>query len=217
MTFDLFEHLEPPEVVRENLAPGAVILRHFVLPQARTILAQVAAVVKCSPFRHMTTPGGYGMSVAMTNCGDYGWVTDRQGYRYSDEDPLTGKPWPPIASLLYQLAVAAAEQGGFSDFQPNVCLINRYAIGAKMSLHQDKDEKNFTYPIVSMSFGLPAVFQFGGLSRSDTVQKCLLTQGDVVVWGGASRLAYHGILPVKAGHHPDTEDCRINLTFRQID
>ncbi|QBH96896.1 DNA oxidative demethylase AlkB [Limnobaculum zhutongyuii] len=216
MTFDLFEHLEPPDVVREEFAPGAVILRHFVLPQAKAILAEVAIVVEYSPFRHMTTPGGYAMSVAMTNCGDYGWVTDHQGYRYSAEDPLTGKSWPPIAPLLYQLAVEAAVQGGFPDFQPNVCLINRYAIGAKMSLHQDKDEKNFDYPIVSMSFGLPAIFQFGGFSRSDSVQRCLLTQGDVVVWGGSSRLAYHGILPVKAGYHSDTGDCRINLTFRKV-
>ncbi|GKX62145.1 alpha-ketoglutarate-dependent dioxygenase AlkB [Pragia fontium] len=216
MNFELFDQSEPPDTFCQILASGAVILRHFALHQAEQILSEVSRVSEQMPFRHMITPGGYEMSVAMTNCGRFGWVTDRSGYRYSELDPLSGKAWISMPPICYQLAVEAASQAGFNDFQPDACLINRYDIGAKMSLHQDKDEPDLNHPIVSMSFGLPAKFQFGGLSRSDKTQNVMLTHGDVVVWGGESRLAYHGILPIRKGYHPATGEHRINLTFRQI-
>lgn len=215
MTFDLFENQELPPLGKEHLAPGAVLLRAFAYADAALILEQMALISARSPFRHMTTPGGYDMSVAMTNCGNYGWVTDRRGYRYTDRDPITQNCWPEMPNTFYQLAINAAREGGFDQFQPDVCLINRYAVGAKMSLHQDKDETDFAQPIVSLSFGLPAIFQFGGMLRSDTLKKVLLTHGDVVVWGGDSRLVYHGILPIKDGDHRLTGPYRINMTFRK--
>lgn len=215
MTFDLFDHQELPPLDKEHLAPGAVLLRGFAYADAALILEETSLISASSPFRHMTTPGGYDMSVAMTNCGNYGWITDRRGYRYTDLDPLSQHRWPEMPTVFYQLAINAAREGGFNHFRPDVCLINRYAVGAKMSLHQDKDETDFTQPIVSLSFGLPAIFQFGGMVRSDTPKKVLLTHGDVVVWGGDSRLVYHGILPVKDGYHRLTGPYRINMTFRK--
>ena len=155
------------------------------------------------------------MSVAMTNCGDLGWVTDQQGYRYQPISPETLRQWPAMPDLFRTLAIHAAREAGFSDFMPDACLINRYQIGAKMSLHQDKDEEDFGQPIVSISLGLPAVFQFGGLERSDKTQRVNLPHGDIVVWGGPARLRYHGILPLKAGEHPLTGQYRFNLTFRK--
>jgi alkylated DNA repair protein (DNA oxidative demethylase) len=163
----------------------------------------------------MQTPGGKTMSVAMSNCGDAGWVSDRRGYRYDALDPLTGRTWPAMPDLFVTLASDAAERGGFARFTPDVCLINRYEIGARMALHQDRDEGNFTAPIVSISLGLPAVFLWGGRQRSDRPRKYPLTHGDVVVWGGPSRLNFHGVMPVKAGLHPTLGPFRYNLTFRR--
>ncbi|MCV3304722.1 DNA oxidative demethylase AlkB, partial [Leclercia adecarboxylata] len=168
-----------------------------------------------SPFRQMVTPGGYTMSVAMTNCGGLGWTTNTRGYLYSPVDPLTDAHWPPMPDVFAALCHDAACAASYPDFQPDACLINRYAVGAKLSLHQDKDEADLRAPIVSVSLGLPAVFQFGGLRRNDPLQRLLLEHGDVVVWGGPSRLFYHGIQPLKPGVHPLTGDCRYNLTFRQ--
>ena len=175
-------------------------------------LQQVEAV---APFRHMVTPGGYRMSVAMTNCGQAGWVSDRTGYRYDAVDPDTGSGWPPIPAVFEHLATGAARAAGFADFTPDVCLINRYEPGAKLSLHQDKDERDFSAPIVSVSLGLPAVFLFGGLRRSDRPRRIRLESGDVVVWGGPARLVYHGVAPLAEGEHSLTGRCRINLTFRK--
>ena len=175
----------------------------------------VNAVAAAAPFRKMTTPGGFSMSVAMTNCGDLGWVTDRRGYRYERADPVSGLAWPAMPEVFLKLAVNAAKDAGYEGFVPNACLINRYEPGAKMSLHQDKDEKDFTNPIVSVSLGLPATFQFGGQNRSDPVRKYLLQHGDVVVWGGPSRLFYHGVLTLKDGVHDSVGRARINLTFRR--
>ncbi|WP_019444078.1 DNA oxidative demethylase AlkB, partial [Brucella abortus] len=187
---DLFDNLN----TREIMAPGAVLLRGFALACEESILSAVARVCAAAPFRHMTTPGGYRMSVAMTNCGPVGWVTDRTGYRYSPADPETGKPWPSMPDTFLALAQDAARQAGYPDFTPDACLINRYKPGARLSLHQDKDERNFSNPIVSVSLGLPATFQFGGMKRTDPITKYILHHGDVVVWGGPSRLFYHGIL-----------------------
>ncbi|CFR25603.1 DNA oxidative demethylase AlkB [Yersinia kristensenii] len=213
MTMDLFSQL-PNEPWVEELAPGALVLHHFVSEQAPSLLAEVTAITTVAPLRHLITPGGYRMSVAMSNCGSVGWVSDARGYRYSPIDPLTEMRWPAMPESFMALAISAARQAGFLHFQPNACLINRYEVGAKLSLHQDKDELDLRQPIVSVSLGLPAVFQFGGASREAKCQKVLLSEGDVVVWGGPSRLNYHGVLPVKAGFSPSAGAYRINLTFR---
>ena len=199
----------------EPLATGATILRKFALQGEAAILDAIRDVVAKAPFRQMITPGGYRMSVAMTNCGALGWVTDRSGYRYDAMDPVSGLPWPAMPEPLLNLATSAASEAGFQNFAPDACLINRYQTGARLSLHQDKDEKDFSQPIVSVSLGIPAVFQFGGLNRSDKTTRVQLTHGDIVVWGGPARLRYHGVLALKEDHHPLVGDHRINLTFRK--
>ncbi|WP_337014295.1 DNA oxidative demethylase AlkB [Leclercia sp. AS011] len=209
---DLFADAEPWQ---EPLAPGAVILRRFALARDAALMQGIEQVASASPFRQMVTPGGYTMSVAMTNCGGLGWTTNQRGYLYSPEDPLTEAHWPPMPDAFATMCHAAAREAGYPDFQPDACLINRYAVGAKLSLHQDKDEADLRAPIVSVSLGLPAIFQFGGLRRNDPLQRLLLEHGDVVVWGGPSRLFYHGIQPLKPGLHPLTGEYRYNLTFRQ--
>lgn len=215
MNLDLFDHPDFHPHWREELAPGAVVLRGGALRDDTALLAEIDRIAGLVPFQYRATPGGYAMSVAMTNCGEVGWVTDRQGYRYQTTSPESQQPWPPMPELFRTLAVEAAEQAGFDGFAPDACLINRYQPGAKMSLHQDKDEHDFGAPIVSVSLGLPAIFQFGGMERSDKTQRVTLTHGDIVVWGGPSRLRYHGILPLKAGEHPLTGGYRFNLTFRK--
>lgn len=223
MTRDLFDNsIDDPigdqthrRAGSENLCADAVLLRGFALQEEREILDAVAHVAADAPFRQMATPGGFRMSVAMTNCGALGWVTDRRGYRYAARDPVSGKPWPAMPEALQSLAMRAAEAAGFSGFIPDACLINRYAPGARMSLHQDKDEQDFGQPIVSVSLGLPAIFLFGGLKREDKALRVPLLHGDVAVWGRTARLRYHGIAPLKNGSHPLTGDCRINLTFRK--
>lgn len=203
------------ESVDERLGPAAIVLRGFALPFEESLVVGLSEVTSTAPFRHMVTPGGHRMSVAMTNCGESGWITDRTGYRYGAQDPETGRPWPPMPNGFWDLAVRAAATAGFMDFVPDACLINRYEPRAKLSLHQDRDERDFAAPIVSVSLGLPAVFQFGGLERADPVRRVLLSHGDVVVWGGPDRLRYHGVLPLKTGHHPLLGPFRINLTFRK--
>lgn len=209
---DLFENLEPRE---EPLGPGAVLLRKFALAEETAILADLSQVTSQAPFRHMITPGGFRMSVGMSNCGSLGWVTDRSGYRYDPVDPLSGLPWPPMPESFSMLAFSAAKAAGFENFHPDACLINRYEPGAKLSLHQDKDEHDFTQPIVSVSLGIPAVFLFGEMTRSARTARINLNHGDVAVWGGPARLRYHGILPLKHSTHPVLGACRINLTFRK--
>ena len=200
----------------EQLAPGAWLLRGFARDVASTLLQDVGHVAEVAPFRHLVTPGGYTMSVAMTNCGRVGWTSEARGYRYASSDPGPGRQWPDLPDSFADLARRAAETAGFPDFDPDACLINRYAPGARLSLHQDRDENDRTAPIVSVSLGLPAVFQFGGLSRSDRPARYRLEHGDVVVWGGPSRFAYHGVLPVADGYHPETGNLRINITFRKV-
>jgi alkylated DNA repair protein (DNA oxidative demethylase) len=216
MMQDLFAHAGIVEPALQAIAEGAVLLRGRALTDGASLLAALDAVVAAAPFRHMVTPGGFTMSVAMTNCGTAGWVTDRRGYRYQPDDPESGRPWPAMPEVFFRLATEAAAEAGFPGFAPDACLINRYEPGAKMSLHQDKDERDFGNPIVSVSLGLPAVFQFGGLARSDKTLKVPLEHGDVVVWGGPARLAFHGILPLKEGEHPLLGRKRINLTFRRV-
>lgn len=209
---DLFSEEAPWS---EPLANGAVILRRRARDEAKPLMLLVEAVAAKNPFHHRITPGGHRMSVAMTNCGDFGWSTDSRGYRYSERDNLTGRQWPTMPEQFKALATACAAEAGFTDFYPDACLINRYEPGAKLTLHQDKDEQDLKQPIVSVSLGLPAIFQFGGFLRSDATQRVLLEHGDIVVWGGPSRLRFHGILPLKPGNHAMTGAFRYNLTFRR--
>lgn len=209
----LFESL-PPEAAREELAPGAWMLRGFALDVAEKLLEEIERIAASSSFRHLVTPGGKSMSVAMTNCGTVGWFSDRRGYRYTEVDPETGRRWPKMPGVFSQLAREAAHAAGFSDYAPDVCLINRYEPGARLTLHQDQDERDRRAPIVSVSLGLPATFLFGGPKRQDPQRRVPLAHGDVVAWGGPSRMRYHGVLPVRDGEHPLTGPRRYNLTFR---
>jgi DNA oxidative demethylase len=197
------------------MAEGAVLLRGLARPVEADLIADLRDIVAQAPFRHMVTPGGHQMSVSMTNCGPLGWVTDRTGYRYDANDPLAAKPWPAMPRSFRELAAQAADQAGFGRFAPDACLINRYQPGARMSLHQDKDEADFGAPIVSVSLGLPAIFLFGGLKRGDKSRRFRLEHGDVVVWGGPARLAFHGVAPLADGEHASMGRQRINLTFRK--
>ena len=172
-------------------------------------------MVALSPWRRVVTPGGKPMSVDMTNCGDCGWVSDRRGYRYESTDPVTGVPWPTMPESFRSLAAGAAAAVGFAHFDPDACLVNRYVPGAKMALHQDRDERDMTQPIVSVSLGLPITFMFGGPVRSDPTTRIVLEHGDVVVWGASSRLFFHGVGTLRAGLHPVTGAARVNLTFRR--
>ena len=201
--------------VREAISEGAMLLRGFAGEFAPRLMSDLAAIVEAAPFRHMVTPGGFRMSVAMTNCGQAGWVSDAKGYRYDAGDPVTGMAWPAMPAAFRQLAADAAREAGYQGFEADACLINRYQPGARLTLHQDRNERDYTAPIVSVSLGLPAVFLFGGASRKDRPRRMRLESGDVVVWGGATRLAYHGIASLKDGEHPLTGRCRINLTFRK--
>lgn len=198
----------------EELAPGAWVLRGFALEVAATLLADIAGVAAASPFRQLVTPGLKTMSVAMTNCGSVGWFSDRHGYRYTPLDPATGHAWPALPDAFVQLARAAAGAAGFDNYAPDVCLVNRYEVGTRLTLHRDHDERDRHAPIVSVSLGLPARFLWGGLARSDPQQRIRLMHGDVVAWGGPSRMRYHGVLPVKPGEHALTGARRYNLTFR---
>lgn len=220
MTGCLFDEAPTPYGTLEQIAPGATILRGFALPAAAALMQGVAAVIATAPLRHLVTPGGQTMSVAMSNCGPLGWVSDSRGYRYSATDPLSNQPWPAMPAGFMTLAASAAAEAGFAGFTPNACLINRYEPGARMGLHQDRDEGgkagDFSAPIVSVSLGLSAVFLFGGLQRKDKTTRWPLLHGDVVVWGGLSRLAFHGVAPMKEGEHAALGAQRINLTFRCV-
>jgi alkylated DNA repair protein (DNA oxidative demethylase) len=197
------------------LGDGAVLLAGFAHPMQTQLLAALDGVVAAAPFRHLITPGGFRMSVAMTNCGDVGWVSDRTGYRYDPIDPDSGRRWPAMPRVFADLAARAAEHAGFGKFTADACLVNRYDPGSRLSLHQDRNERDFAAPIVSVSLGLPALFLFGGLRRTDRPLRMPLQHGDVVVWGGPARLAFHGVAELKDGLHPLLGRQRINLTFRK--
>lgn len=203
------------EEARVRLGAQAQILRGWALDAAPELLDGVAAVERAAPFRHMVVPGGRRMSVAMSNCGALGWVADRRRYRYEAIDPDSGRPWPPMPASFLRLAGEAAAAAGFPDFTPDACLINRYLPGTRLSLHQDKDERDFGAPIVSVSLGMEAVFLWGGMRRSDRCAKVRLRHGDVVVWGGTDRLRYHGVAPLEDEPHALLGSRRINLTFRK--
>lgn len=210
----LDEGMDEPAMDPE-LGPDVALLRGFALAEAAAILRAVDAVITASPLRKLLTPGGRRMSVAMTNCGRLGWTSDRRGYRYVQRDPAGDRPWPAMPTVLRELAVRAALTAGFSGYTPDACLINHYDPGARMSLHQDRDERDLGAPVVSLSLGLPATFLLGGAERSDATVRLPLRHGDVLVWGGRSRLRFHGVLPLKTGHHPIVGAHRLNLTFRR--
>ncbi len=212
---DLFDSVPGLRPSRQDIADGAVLLRGLAARGESELVAALHDVAAQAPFRHMVTPGGHQMSVAMTNCGSLGWITDRSGYRYGESDPETAKPWPAMPRSFRELAGQAAAEAGFGGFSPDACLINRYQPGARMALHQDRDEHDFGAPIVSVSLGLPAIFLFGGLKRSDKPRRLRLEHGDVVVWGGPARLAFHGVAPLADGEHALMGRQRINLTFRR--
>jgi alkylated DNA repair protein (DNA oxidative demethylase) len=214
MTGDLFNAPANGGATYE-LGPGAWLLRGFATPLEAALAEAVAGVAAAAPFRHMLTPGGFRMSVAMTNCGSNGWVSDVHGYRYAAVDPDSGRPWPPLPRVLTELAAGAAAAAGFGAFVPDACLVNRYEPGARLTLHQDKNERDFSQPIVSVSLGLSAVFLLGGLRRKERPLRLTLEHGDVVVWGGPSRLRYHGVAALRAAHHPFAGASRINLTLRR--
>ena len=214
-TLDLFGDDDTAQHGREAIGPQSFVLRSFAQPYADALMQGVDDVTAQSPFRHMDTPGGYTMSVALTNCGQLGWTTDARGYRYSRIDPMTGHPWPDLPDAFLRLAQAAAAEAGFPGFAPDACLVNRYEPGSRLSLHQDKNERDYDAPIVSVSLGMPAVFLFGGNERSDKTRRVPLFHGDVVVWGGVDRLRYHGVMPMKDLPHPKLGSLRINFTLRK--
>jgi alkylated DNA repair protein (DNA oxidative demethylase) len=213
-SLELFE-ASLPDTRQERLAPGAWLLRGFALGRVPALMAAIEQIKAAAPFRHLVTPGGFRMSVAMTNCGSLGWVSDRRGYRYDARDPISRRPWPPMSPVFLELARTAAQAGEFPGFTPDACLLNRYLPGARLTLHQDKDERDYSAPIVSVSLGLPAMFLFGGDSRKDKQRRVPLQHGDVVVWGGSARLYHHGVLALKNGHHELLGSQRLNLTFRR--
>jgi alkylated DNA repair protein (DNA oxidative demethylase) len=205
----------PSEPACESIGEGAALLHGFAAAESARLWQTVNEIAAAAPFRHMVTPGGFRMSVAMTNCGPLGWVSDESGYRYQALDPSSGRPWPAMPVLFEELSARAADAAGFPDFEPDACLINRYEPGARLTLHQDRNERDLRNPIVSVSLGLPAVFLFGGDHRREKIRRFCLQGGDIAVWGGASRLAFHGVAPLADGDDPLTGACRINLTFRR--
>jgi alkylated DNA repair protein (DNA oxidative demethylase) len=215
VTLDLFADDAPQLTATEQIGPQSFVFRGLALPLIDRLLPALEAVLTRAPFRNMITPGGYTMSVALSSCGQFGWTTDRSGYQYTRLDPHTGQPWPPMPDAFMELAQSAAQAAGFADFIPDACLVNRYIPGAKLALHQDKDERGYEWPVVSVSLGIPAMFLFGGHARSDATQKVPLFHGDVVVWGGEDRLRYHGVMPIKQAEHPQLGEQRINFTFRK--
>ncbi len=215
MSFDLFATSSDNGVTKTQLADQAWHLPNFIQNRDNLLKALLNELIQLAPLRKMKTPSGKLMSVNMTCCGDVGWVSDALGYRYQGTDPLSNLSWPVMPDLFNALAKEAAAAAGFENFEPDSCLINYYSVGARLSMHQDKDEADFSQPIVSVSLGLPATFLFAGLQRNSAQTRIALHHGDVVVWGGASRLAYHGVLPVENGMHDLFGSQRINLTFRK--
>ena len=212
---ELFVPAEPPGGSREQLEPGAFVLRAFAMKEGPALLAAIDSVARAAPWRHMKTAGGWRMSVAMTNCGSAGWLSDASGYRYDAIDPETRRPWPAMPEVFAALAGRAAGAARFDRFVPDACLVNRYEPGARLTLHQDRDEQDFAAPIVSVSLGVPASFLWGGATRSQRPRRVRLEHGDVVVWGGPARLHFHGVDTLREAHHPLTGSTRFNLTFRR--
>lgn len=215
MTSDLFADDTPLLGTAHALGDQAMVLRGLAVTMVEQLWPAVQDIAHQAPFRHMLTPGGQRMSVPLTNCGQLGWTSSRAGYRYSSHDPVNNRPWPALPEVFLQLAAAAAAAAGFQHFVPDACLINCYTPGTRLSLHQDRNESDFSQPIVSVSLGIPAMFLWGGLRRSDRTQRVPLFHGDVAVWGGVDRLRFHGVATIERAEHPLTGSQRINLTLRK--
>lgn len=213
MNLPLFD-VEPQDPL--PIAEGAVLLRGWAAVNDAQWLAAVRQVLAQQPFQAAYTASGLPMSVRTSNCGSWGWAASRSGYGYTRSDPDSGRPWPEMPIFLKLQAQALASAAGYLAFDPDVCLINSYELGAKMGLHHDADEKDKAAPIVSVSLGLPCTFVWGGLQRSDPVRSFALEHGDVLVWGGASRMVFHGVRPLRAGQHHLLGAQRWNLTFRMV-
>ncbi|WP_244441610.1 DNA oxidative demethylase AlkB [Pseudidiomarina atlantica] len=213
MQEDLFDNSTNPPILA--IGKQSFVLKQFADAVVEEVITELRQLVKQAPFRQLQTPGGQQMSVQTTCCGSWGWHSDRKGYRYVDVDPVTQRAWPAMPVVFAKLAQQAAVAAGFAGFSADSCLINRYLPGTKMGLHRDQDERDFSAPIVSVSLGLPATFLWGGLERKSSPQRIILQHGDVVVWGGADRLRYHGVMPLADGHHPRLGRQRVNLTFRK--
>jgi alkylated DNA repair protein (DNA oxidative demethylase) len=213
----LFDTADPSTAGVEaiELESGATILRGFALEDAAALLVAIERIADAAPLRHMTTAGGWRMSVATTNCGNAGWLSDRSGYRYDAIDPETGRQWPALPELFADLAARAAREAGFAQFEPDACLVNRYAPSARLALHQDRNERDFDAPIVSVSLGVPATFLWGGATRADRPRRVPVEHGDIVVWGGPARLNFHGVDTLRESYHALTGSVRFNLTFRR--
>lgn len=210
-TTDLFE---PHQPATEVIAPDVLLLRRFAAPTAG-LVSEIEAISSAASFRQLTTPGGRHMSVAMTNCGPWGWHSDTRGYRYVDRDPLTQRSWPRMPAAFDRIARTAAAHAGFDSYAADACLINRYTPGARMGAHRDADERDMTQPIVSVSIGLPVIFLWYGKTRKGAPLELRLADGDVLVWGRSARSGYHGVRPLREGHDPVTGNLRYNLTFRR--
>jgi alkylated DNA repair protein (DNA oxidative demethylase) len=208
---NLFTELET-EPTYEEIAPGAALMRGLALADDRELFEAVERVIFSAPLRQMMTAGGQRMSIMGTDCGAVRWIADK----YVGHDPLRPRRWPPMPPILNAFAIRCATRAGFPDFRPDACHVNRYQAGNRLGLHQDRNECDLTQPIVSVSFGLECVFLFGGLERGDPARHILLEHGDVIVWGGPSRMRFHGVQPLKPGSHPLTGPYRINLTFRKV-
>ena len=208
---NLFSQLEL-EPTHEELYPGAVLMRGLALPQDREFFAAMESIIAAAPLHHAVTPGGLPMGVMVTDCGDSRAFANRW-----DAANTPGKqPWPRMPRVLYDFAIRCANRSGFPLFRPDACHINRYHAGIKLGLHQDRHEIDLNQPIVSISLGLECIFLLGGLQRTDKARHILLEHGDVIVWGGPSRMRFHGVQPLKPGSHPLTGPYRYNLTFRRI-
>jgi len=200
------------EPTHEEIFPGAVLMRSLALPQDNEFFTAAEAIIAARPLHHTTTPSGLPMGVMVTDCGDSRAFANR----WDTANPERMRLWPPMPPLLRDFAIRCAVRSGFPQFRPDACHINRYQAGTKLGLHQDRHECDWTQPIVSLSFGLECIFLLGGLQRTDKPRRILLEHGDVIVWGGPSRMRFHGVQPLKPGHHPLTGPYRYNLTFRKI-
>jgi alkylated DNA repair protein (DNA oxidative demethylase) len=207
----LFAQL-PVEPTHEEVHPGAVLMRGLALAEDREFLAAVDGIAAAAPLHQAYTPAGQRMSIMVTDCGDSRAFANR----WTANNPGSPRHWPPMPEVLREFAVYAASRAGFPRFRPDACHINRYQAGNKLGLHQDRHECDLTQPIVSVSFGLQCTFLFGGFERTSPARHILLEHGDVFVWGGPSRMRFHGVQPLKPGSHLLTGPYRINLTFRKI-
>jgi len=208
---NLFSQLAA-EPTHEEIFPGATLMRGLAQAQDGEFLEAMQGVLSAAPLHHATTPTGLPMGVMVSDCG----TPEAFRRRWDPANPAVRQMWPPMPRALLDFSLRCAVRAGFPLFRPDTCHVNRYQAGTKLGLHQDRHECDMSQPIVSVSFGLECVFLLGGLERTDSPKRILLEHGDVIVWGGPSRMRFHGVQPLKPGHHPLTGPYRYNLTFRKV-